>query len=48
MFTCNGTEEGFGNPFQTCKAEPSRRKKVGDYLYHYDLLIGSGTYSHVY
>lgn len=48
MFTCNGSPESFGNLFQTCKSEPSKIKKVGDYIYRYDFLIGSGTYSHVY
>lgn len=48
MFSCNNTSIGLGDFFKSCKQGPTRLKKIGDYLYHYDCVIGSGTYSQVY
>lgn len=47
MFSCNSSQ-GFGDFFQSCKQMPARLKKIGDYMYHYDCEIGTGTYSKVY
>ena len=47
MFSCN-TNNGFTDFFQSCTQMPTKLKKIGDYMYHYDYLIGAGTYSKVY
>jgi len=47
MFTCSGATDSSGI-FQTCNQGPSKLKKIGEYLYNYDNLIGNGTYSQVY
>jgi serine/threonine protein kinase len=48
MFSCNNTSIGFADFFKSCRQGPTRLKKIGEYLYHYDCVIGSGTYSQVY
>jgi serine/threonine protein kinase len=41
MFSCTG------DILKSCK-QGAKIKKIGDYFYHYDFMIGSGTYSKVY
>lgn len=48
MFSCNNPISSFGELFLGCKQGPTKIKKVGEYIYHYDYQIGSGTYSQVY
>lgn len=47
MFTCNATTD-VTDVFKSCRQGTTKLKKIGDYVYHYDYVIGSGTYSKVY
>lgn len=48
MFSCSNPIKTFGELFIDCRQGPTKIKKVGEYIYHYDYQIGSGTYSQVY